>query len=67
MVEYVDDREYHGKMGIFKKSSYFAYQSEFRIALKPGTGSPYCLQVGDLADISCTGPLATLNECIRVD
>jgi len=54
-------------MGIFRKSSNFAYQSELRIALKPRTGAPYRLQVGDLTDITFTGPLSALNQLLKVD
>jgi hypothetical protein len=67
MVEYVSEREYHGEMGVFRKSSEFEYQSELRIALLPGTGSPYRLKIGDLADITITGPLSDLNGWIKVD
>jgi hypothetical protein len=67
MVEYVDEREYQGEMGIFRKSSLFAYQSELRIALKPGTGAPYQLEIGNLADITFVGPLLDLNGLLRVD
>jgi hypothetical protein len=67
MVEYVNEREYQGEMGIFRKSSAFVHQSELRIALKPGTGAPYQLQVGDLADITFAGPLSDLNQLLKVD
>ena len=67
MVEYVNEREHHGEMGTFRKSSEFEYQSELRIAVTPGTGSPYRFEVGDLADITLTGPLADLNRLIKVE
>jgi hypothetical protein len=67
MVEYVSDREYHGEMGIFRKSSEFSYQSEFRCAVLPGTGLPYTLEIGDMTDIAITGPLSDLNRSIKVD
>jgi hypothetical protein len=67
MVEYVNEREHHGRMGVFRKSSEFDYQSELRIALTPGTGAPYRLEVGDLADITSTGPLPDLNQLLKVD
>lgn len=67
MVEYVSEREHHGEMGIFRKSSEFSYQSEFRIAVLPGTGSPYLLEIGDMTDIAITGPLSDLNRSIKVD
>jgi hypothetical protein len=67
LVEYVSEAEHHGPMGIFRKSSKFSYQSEFRIALRPGTGSPRLLDVGSLEDIVILGPLAEINHRIRID
>jgi hypothetical protein len=67
MVEYVNERDYQGEIGIFRKSSMFAYQSELRFALKPGTGAPYQLDVGDLTDITFTGPMSDLNQLLKVD
>jgi hypothetical protein len=67
LVEYVDKSVYHGPMGIFRKSSEFSYQSEFRIAILPGTGSPYKLEVGDLSDIVISGPLRELNQRMMVE
>ncbi len=66
LVEYVDRATYHGSMGIFKKFSSFSYQSEFRIALVPGTGRAYSLRVGDLSDITLTGKLADLNSRLKI-
>lgn len=67
MVEYVSEREHQGEMGVFRKSSAFAYQSELRIALKPGKGEPYRLEVGDLSDITHAGPLPDMNRHLKVD
>jgi len=66
LVEYVDETTYAGPMGIFRKYSSFAYQSECRLALLPGTGAPYSLRLGDLSDIALIGPLAELNTRIRI-
>lgn len=66
LVEYIDDSSYEGPVGIFRKFSDFAYQSEFRIGLFPGTGAPLRLQVGDLSDIVIRGTLAELNDRLRV-
>jgi hypothetical protein len=63
-VEYVDKASYSGPIGIFKKASEYSYQSEFRTALRPGTGSPYILDICDLADITITGILADLNRLL---
>ncbi len=51
IVEYCDSSKYHGEMGIFRKPSEFEYQSEFRIALRPGTGAPLQLNVGSLDEL----------------
>ncbi len=66
LVQYVDRQTFHGKMGIFRKASDFSYQSEFRIALLPGAGSPYVLDVGDLTDIAIIAPLCEINRIMRV-
>jgi len=66
LVEYVDDASYEGPLGIFKKSSRFSYQSEFRIALLPGTGAAHRVYVGDLSDIVMVGPLADLNRRLKL-
>ncbi len=64
LVEYVDESTYEGPIGPFRKSSAFSYQSEFRIALFPGTGDPYRLQIGDISDICVQGPLSEINRRI---
>jgi hypothetical protein len=51
---------------IFRKSSSFAYQSEFRMALVPGTGVVWKLPVGDLSDIVMVGSLPDLNRLVRI-
>lgn len=66
LVEYIDEHQHHGEVGIFRKRLRFAYQSEFRLAVIPGVATPYCLQVGDLSDITITGPLAQLNDLLRI-
>lgn len=66
-VEYVDESTYTGEMGVFRKFSRFQYQSEYRIALYPGTGKPYSLHVGDLSDIAALGPLEELNRRLRIN
>lgn len=67
LVEYVDRSTYHGAVGIFRKSSEFSYQSEFRLAILPGLGAPYPLEVGELSDITITGPLAELAQMMVVE
>jgi hypothetical protein len=66
LVEYIDEHQHHGEVGIFRKRLRFAYQSEFRLAIVPGVATPYCLHVGDLSDIAITGPLAQLNDLLRL-
>jgi hypothetical protein len=52
LVEYVDRKSYTGPMGLFRKFSNFADQSEHRIAILPGLGRPLSLHVGSLEDIT---------------
>ncbi|MGA3018853.1 MAG: hypothetical protein ABSF62_17165 [Bryobacteraceae bacterium] len=66
LVDYIDETSYLGPVGIFKKASRFSYQSEFRIALLPGTGAPFRLHVGNLSDIVIVGRLSQLNERLQV-
>jgi hypothetical protein len=66
MVEYVGET-YSGPMGPFRKYATFAYQSEVRLALLPGTGEPYKLRLGSLSDIvALTGSLVDVNRHIKV-
>lgn len=66
LVEYVDESSYEGPVGIFKKVSSFSYQSEFRIALHPGTGAVLRFDVGNLSDIVMLGRLSDLNDRLSV-
>jgi len=66
LVEYVSPTEYLGPMGAFRKFANFEYQSEFRIAVVPGTGGDFGLDVGDLSDLVLTGELQGVNNRIRV-
>jgi hypothetical protein len=67
LVEYIDEQRHQGIVGLFRKRLRFAHQSEFRLALVPGIERPYCLHVGDLSDIALTGPLAELNQRLRLE
>jgi hypothetical protein len=58
LVQYVDLRTYNGPMGAFRKSSERAVDSEFRILIRPGLGSPMSLRLGSLTDIAAMGPTA---------
>jgi hypothetical protein len=66
LVEYIDELSYEGPVGVFKKLSGFSYQSEFRIALFPGTGAALRFDVGNLSDNVIVGPLADLNDRLKV-
>ena len=66
LVEYIDEASYQGPLGIFRKVSDFSYQSEFRIALLPGTGAALPFDIGDLSDIVRLGPLSELNNRLKV-
>ena len=52
LVKYYDDSCYSGKIGRFHKSIRFSYQSEYRIAVEPGSDEAIQLQVCDLGDIT---------------
>ncbi len=67
LVEYVDPGRHTGHMGPFRKFTRFDYQSEFRIAMFPGTGADFCLDVGELSDIAITGPSERVNRRIRIE
>lgn len=66
LMRYVDPISYAGEMSIFTKYADFSFQSEFRIALLPGTGVPYSLKLGDLSDIATIGELRSVNQRIRL-
>lgn len=66
LVEYIDRSTYNGKIGVFRKFSNFAYQSEFRLAVVTGQETPFLFRIGDMSDISMIGPLAKVNERIRI-
>jgi hypothetical protein len=66
LVEYVDRTTYNGKIGVFRKFSEFAYQSEFRLAVVTGKEMPFSFRIGDISDISMIGTLAEVNERIRI-
>jgi hypothetical protein len=67
LVEYVNKETYKGEMGIFRKFSEFAYQSEFRISIVTGKDAPYILRIGDISDITKIGPLIELNKRIKIE
>jgi hypothetical protein len=52
LVTYVDRQSYSGPMGIFRKFSDHAAESEWRIAVMPGLGRPISLHLGNLSDIA---------------
>ena len=53
-VEYINNNEYHGKMGAFKKYESFSHQKEWRLALKAKKNHHlhFKLYLGSLDDIS---------------
>jgi hypothetical protein len=66
LVEYVDKATYNGAMGVFRKFSNFAYQSEFRLSVVTRKDTPFSLRIGDISDISMIGPLTELNKRIKI-
>ncbi|MHB8793174.1 MAG: hypothetical protein ACYC6O_07530 [Thermoleophilia bacterium] len=67
LVSYVSRETYRGAMDAFTKFSYFAYQSEFRIAIASDNNQPFSLRVGDLTDISILGAACEINEYIKIN
>lgn len=67
-IEYFDATGYSGETGPFRKPSYFAYQNEFRLVVRPGSTDPIKLRVGSLTDIT-TGiyPLPKVNELVGLE
>lgn len=65
-VQYVEEGHYEGRVGIFRKLSNFSYQSEFRLALRPGKGEVLLLNVGDISDIVICGRSSDLNDRLSV-
>lgn len=53
-IEYIDEHNYHGEMGTFKKGNCFAFQQEWRIAISSSQycSNPLILKLGSLEDIS---------------
>jgi hypothetical protein len=52
LVEYYDYDTYAGPVGPFRKSDAFAYQSEYRIVVRPGLRGPRKLFLGNIEDIT---------------
>jgi hypothetical protein len=52
LVEYYDESRYSGQLGRFQKPIRFSYQSEYRIAMEPGSIEAIQLQVPDLSNIT---------------
>jgi hypothetical protein len=59
-VEYYDAETHSGETGPFRKPLIFAYQSEFRFVIGPGSGEPVRLSAGSLVDI--TSDILSLSE-----
>jgi hypothetical protein len=66
LVEYVNKATYDGTMGVFRKFSNFAYQSEFRLSVVTGKDTPFSFRIGDISDISTIGTVAELNKRIKI-
>lgn len=67
LVEYVAPATYSGHMGAFRKFNSFEYQSEFRVAMVPGRGEAFSLDIGDLSDITTVGKLSEVNNHIKIE
>lgn len=54
-IEYIDEHNYSGQMGCFRKFDKFSYQNEWRCAvLQNGIKEPIAITLGSLADIAFT-------------
>ena len=54
-IEYIDEHNYSGQMGCFRKFDKFSYQNEWRCAvLQNGIKEPITITLGALADIAFT-------------
>jgi hypothetical protein len=63
LVEYYTLDKYSGETGPFRKPSYFAYQSEFRLIVRPGIALRKMV-IGNLEDI--TSEVLPLSEINRI-
>lgn len=59
-VEYVNQDEYEGVMGPFRKFSEYAYQREYRLVVATGEMKPVRLALGNLRDIVQVVPIQSL-------
>lgn len=54
-IEYIDEHNYSGQMGCFRKFDKFSYQNEWRCAVSQnGIKEPITITLGSLADIAFT-------------
>lgn len=54
-IEYIDEHNYSGQMGCFRKFDKFSYQNEWRCAVSQnGIKEPIIITLGSLADIAFT-------------
>ena len=67
LVEYVDETQYSGKMGPFKKFSRFEWQSEFRVCVHTKHREPIKLKIGDLRDIVVLVPTAGIQSRLTMN
>jgi len=66
LVEYYDESTHSGQLGRFRKRARFSYQSEYRIALEPGSDEAIRFQVADLADITSeVSPLDRADDVLK--
>jgi hypothetical protein len=65
-VGYYDESGYSGRVGRFMKSSRFAHQNEYRIAIETGVDGPFRFQIGDIRDITSEViPFDQADECLK--
>jgi hypothetical protein len=60
-VEYFNEKQFDGEIGLFKKRSGYAFQKEFRILLFSENKSSFKLNIGNMEDIALTAPSHTIG------
>lgn len=62
-VEYIDETNFTGRMGAFRKRKQFEVESEARILVGPGGTEPLALQIGSIRDL--VGPVNDVRDLAK--
>ena len=63
LVNYYDDQNQEGELGIFYKSNKFKHQNEFRIFVENELKSPLILNIGNIEDICEIFKIEEFKRC----